>query len=184
MMNLGVAVVCKQCDEAFYALAGHVNRAAKRGAPLYCGRVCAGLGRRKADKLTGEAFKAAKVEYDRQRRAKLGEELLAKKRAAYHAELAANPEKVRAREKLNRSNRRAEHVEYCRRPEYREYKRQYDRQHLARKHYGPFAEAALILRDLETTVLERASRYELDLAAGQLGKVQRRKREYGKAFGC
>jgi hypothetical protein len=181
-MDFKTILNCPQCGGGFYRPVGEINRAAKRLLPLYCGRECSGLARRKH--RSADEKRAMKADYDRKRRLELGEALLAKKREAHHAELAANPGKVRAREKLNRINRRAEHAEYCRSPEYREWKRAYDRQYLARKNYGPFAEAALVLRDLEQTVLERASRYEIDLAAGQLGKVQRRKREYAKAIGC
>ena len=76
------------------------------------------------------------------------------------------------------------HVEYCRRPEYRASKREYDRKHRAQQDFGPFAEAALILGDLDAEIATRASRYEIYSANGTLNKALRRKREYAKAFGC
>ncbi len=175
-------VTCAHCGEVSYKPVGAVNRAARQGAPLYCDRECAGLGRRKHKSLAQR--KAEKAEYDRRRRRELGDELLAKKREAYHAAVAADPDSVRAKQREHRRKRKAAHLEYCRRPEYREWKRQYDRRHLAEKHFGPFAEAALVLRDLEQAVLDRASRYDLDLASGKLNKATRRKREYAKAVGC
>ena len=175
-------IVCPQCGDAFYRPKGEVNRAARIGAPLFCTRTCSGLARRK--NRTDEERRALKADYDKKRREELGESLLAKKRKAYHEAVAKDPETVRLREKLGRLVRRKAHLEYCRRPEYREWKSSYDRQYRAQKEYGPFAEAFLVLRDLETTIRHHASRYEIDLAAGRLNKVTRRKRDYAKAVGC
>lgn len=149
---------------------------------IYCNRVCSGLGRRV--NKSAEQRKAEKAEYDRARRAELGEELLRQKAAARRALLAANPELVRAREKANRDARKAEHAEYCRRPEYRDWKRNYDRKHRANKFFGPFAEAFLVLRDLESELAGRASKYERYAANGTLNKTQKRKRAYEQGTHC
>ncbi|MGS7457682.1 hypothetical protein, partial [Mycobacterium tuberculosis] len=66
------------------------------------------------------------------------------------------------------------HIEYCRRPEYRAWKRGYDRRYRAKKHYGPFWESALTLVEIEAEVLSRATRYQLDLESGKLNKSLRR----------
>ncbi len=183
-MSLGIARTCPQCGEGFYAPVGHVNRAAKIGSPLYCGRACSGLARRKADKLTGEAWRAHKAEYDRQRREKLGEALLAEKRAAYYARVAREGEVLRAKQKAYRDANMARHVEYCRRPEYKAAKSDYDRRFRAKKNYGPFAEAFLVLQDVENEIASRASRQEIYAQNGIVNKSLRRKREYEKAIGC
>lgn len=169
-------IICMHCRQPFEKERGAVNRANRAGLNLYCGRRCSGLGRRK-NKTVGQK-KAEKAAYDRQRRAELGDVLLAKKRAAYRAELAADPEKVRTRQREYRRERKAAHNEYCRRPEYRKWKRQYDRQYRANRDYGPFADAFLMLQDLESELDSRASKYERSLMNGTLNKTQRRKREY------
>ena len=149
---------------------------------LYCDKACSALGRRRHKTI--EQSRAEKSEYDRARRAALGEVLLEKKRACYYKELAENPELLRERQKANRDGRRREHIEYCRRPEYKEWKREYDRQHRAIKHYGPFAESFLALMELEAEVASRATRYEIYAQNSTLSKTQKRKREYEKAVGC
>jgi hypothetical protein len=175
-------VTCAHCSKVTYKPVGHVNRSEARGLSLYCDRKCSGLGRRTGK--TSEQRKADKAEYDRQLRAVRGEELAAKRRAARLKLLAENPALVRQREKVNRDANRDRHAEYCRTPEYRKWKAEYDRKHLARKQYGPFAEAALTLRALEEEISGRASRTEIYAANGTLNKTQRRKREYEQATHC
>ena len=177
-------IICPQCGNDVDKAIGEVNRAAKAGLSLYCGRVCAGIARRNPNKLTGDAFKAAKSEYDKARRAKIGEKIRAAKKAAYRLRVETDLEKLRLEQKDFRKKRMPKHVEYCRRPEYKKWKAEYDKRYLAQKAYGEFAEAAMILRDVESEVLSRASRYQLDLDAGKLCKSTRRKREYAKAIGC
>jgi len=178
------AVICPQCDAKFYRRAGEINRAARIDAPLYCGRACSGLARRKANKLTGEAWRAHKAEYDRMRREKLGAALLAEKRAAYHARVAREGEALRAKQKAYRDANMARHVEYCRRPEYRAAKAAYDRRFRAEKYFGPFAEAFMLLQDVENEIASRASRQEIYAQNGVVNKSLKRKREYEKAIGC
>lgn len=175
-------VTCAHCGERSFKPVGAVNRAKARGAPLYCNRECAGLGRQKHK--TAEQIKAEKADYDRQRRAKLAERLRMEKAAYYRAKVAADPGGVRAQERAYRQTRKAAHAEYCRRPEYRDWKSSYDRKYRAQKDFGPFAEAALVLRDLEGEITRRATRTEIYAENGTLNKTQRRKREYAKAVGC
>lgn len=171
-------VRCGWCDEVTMKLVRDVNRAEKRKANLYCNRECAGLARRNAEPLTEEQKRVAKAEYDRKRRAALGEELLAAKRAAYHAAVAADAEALRAKQREHRRKRKAEHAAYCRRPEYRNWKANYDRQYRAEKDFGPFAEAAIILNDLQAEISTRATRTEIYAANGTLNKWTQRRREY------
>ncbi len=177
-------VQCLQCGDDFHRPIGEINRAAKIGAPLYCNRACAGLARRNADKLTGEAARAHKAEYDRARREKLGAGLLAAKRDAYHARVAREGEALRAKQKTYRDAHMARHVEYCRRPEYKAIKAVYDRRFRAEKNFGPFAEAFLVLQDVENEIASRASRQEIYAQNGIVNKSLKRKREYEKAVGC
>lgn len=171
-----VSFNCAHCGAETAKEAGSVNRARRKGAPLYCGRACSGLGRRVERPL--DERKAMKAEYDRQRRAELGDALLAKKRAAYHAAVAADPEGMRSKERAHRKKRSAQHREYCRRPEYKQWKKTYDRQHRARKEFGDFGEAAIILNDLISEINSRTSRTEIYRQNGTLNKWIARRRDY------
>jgi hypothetical protein len=71
-----------------------------------------------------------------------------------------------------------QHVEYCRRPEYRAQKKAYDKEHLAKRKYGEFWEAAILCWNLEKEVRERASRVDIATVNGTLNKKQTRRREH------
>jgi hypothetical protein len=148
----------------------YVNRAEKKGANLFCDRACAGLFRRV--QRPPEEKKALKAAYDARRREDLRDRLRAEK-AAYHKR-TYDPAKARNLRKATMPR----HVEYCRRPAYRKWKADYDRKHRATKQFGPFAEAAILLGDLESEILSRATRYEIDLANGTLNKKLQRRRDY------
>lgn len=169
-------VTCAQCGTVSYKPVGAVNRSQAKGAPLYCNRECAGIGRRK--NRTANEKKHLKAEYDRKRRAELGDALLAEKRAAYHAKVAVDPVSARAKEREARQRRMPKHVEYCRRPEYRKWKAQYDRQYLARKQFGDFGEAAIVLNDLCSEIASRSTFTERAILKGTLNKHTQRRREY------
>ena len=113
-------MICPQCTAQFEARTGHANRAAKTGAPLYCGRTCAGLARRLPAPKSVEQKKAEKAAYDRKYRQRDPEARKAE-RAAYY-QRTRDPEKERELRKA----KMPQHVEYCRRPEYRAYKREYE----------------------------------------------------------
>lgn len=122
--------------------------------------------------------KAMKSEYDRQRRAKLGDELLAKKRAAYHAAVAANPTEMRDKEREQRKARAGQHAAYCRHPEYKKWKKQYDQKYRAGKWYGDFGEASIVLNELITEINSRVERTEIRRQNGTLNKWIARRRDY------
>jgi hypothetical protein len=163
---------CPQCTAQFEARVGHANRAAKTGAPLYCGRACAGLARRRAVPLSEAERKEAKRVYDAARRLAKHAELCAKKRDHYYA----NREPIKAKQTVYRAKHMQRHVEYCRRPEYREWKKSYDRTYTAKQKFGEFADAFLLLQDIENEVAARATRYEIYSANGTLNKAQTRRR--------
>lgn len=167
-------IVCSQCGVTFAALTGRVNRSKKRGGRLFCGLKCAGLARRVH--RTDAEKKAIKADYDRRRRIERADELKAE-RAAYHKR-TYDPVKAA----IARKKRMPKHVEYCQRPEYKKWKREYDRQYRAQKDYGEFAECFLLTQDIRAACLERQSDYEIRLAAGTLNKSAKRKREYERAY--
>lgn len=164
---------CAYCQRRASQPAGAVNRAIKRGARLYCDRECAGLDRRlhksKAEKV--EEKRLYDAEYRRKNRAML------KAKKAEHFRRTYDPDKAR----IERRKRAAAHVEYCRRPEYREWKRGYDRQYRAVKEYGEYADCFLLVQDIRTECLSQQSDYEIRLVKGTLGKRQQRKRDYDRS---
>lgn len=161
---------CARCGKNTDRPAGHVNRSRALGMKLYCGRKCAGLGRRGPPKSKAQK-KAEKAAYDVIYRARNRERILAKKREYFQR--TYDPEKAR----IERKKRIPKHVEYCRRPEYKRYKQTYDKNFRAKRDFGPFAEAAMLVIDLNRTIKERATDYEIRSQNGTLNKVLRRRRE-------
>lgn len=165
-----IFVTCLHCSIEFETYAGRVNRARKIGAPIYCGRKCMGLARRLTCPPTDAEKRAAKAEYDRQYRADRIEEI-ARKKSEWHKR-NYDPIAAAVVRKLNMPR----HIEYCRRPEYREKKRKYDKVYLAQKQFGEFAPVALLLRDIESEIDSRATRNEIYQANNTLNKAQTRRR--------
>jgi hypothetical protein len=85
-----------------------------------------------------------------------------------------DPEKAAIERKANLPR----HVEYCRQPKYRKYKKGYDAKHRAKNDYGEFWEAFLALREIEREVRKRMSWYEIEKQNGTLNKHQQRRRDY------
>jgi hypothetical protein len=161
---------CPQCQCEFFPETSRLNRAAKIGAPLYCGKECAGLARR-TEKPSEAERKAAKATYDRERRERLVERIKEEKAAYYQR--TRDPEK----ERVKRAANMHKHVEYCRSPEYKIKKAAYDRRKRFEA-FGPFAEAAMLLEDLEREISSRATRYEIYIANGRFTRsAQQRWRE-------
>lgn len=153
---------------------GAINRAIRQGAPIYCTRECAGLARRLQNPPTEAERKAAKAVYDREFRSRHGKR--ERKKAQNRAWHLANYDPEAAR--IERAANMARHVQYCRRPEYVAKKREYDREYRAKQDFGEFWESAMLLTDLQSEVLSRATRYEIDLMDGTLNKKQQRRRDY------
>lgn len=164
-------VNCAQCQAVFAAEVGRIHRAERSGAPLYCSRACAGLARRLANPPTDAARRAAKAEYDRKYR-----ERNAESRKQYRAEYFQRTYDPAAAA-IVRKARMPKHVEYCRRPEYRSWKQEYDR---TRKdaEYGDLGEAFRLLQELEKEIRSQASAYERRVANGYYTRnAQKRRRE-------
>lgn len=164
-------IVCayRLCRAVSEKPAGAVNRARLSGAPIYCSRLCAGLGRRKHK--TKDQKVAEKAAYDRKRRELRREELKAEK-AAYHKRTY---DPVKAAE--HRKTRMPYHVEYCRRPEVKAKKVAYDRERRAQE-YGPFADAYKLLLQIDNEVNSRMSDYDVRIVNGTINKRQKRKRKH------
>jgi hypothetical protein len=165
--------LCTHCGKEGDKPAGTVNRAKNAGLNLYCNRICAGLGRRKTPK-TEDQRKADKAAYDAEYRLKNLVKRKAQK-AEYH-KLTYDPEKAA----IERKAKMPKHVEYCRRPEYRAWKRRYDKEYLAKKEFGEFWESAMLILDIHRTATNLAGgSYELRKAKGYYERQsQQRRRDY------
>jgi hypothetical protein len=153
---------CPYCNKKVEKEIGVLNCAKKGGYKVYCSRVCSGLARR----ITTEEKKKLKAAYDVLYREKNLTEIKQKK--ALYFQKTYDPEKA----KVYRKTIAPRHAEYCRQPEYRKWKKKYDTLHRAKKQYGDFGEAAVILFELENII----DRYEADQLQGTLNKSQQRKK--------
>lgn len=169
-----IQIECAYCGTLVFKSAGGVNRSRRIGAPVFCGKECSGLARR-SDK-TREQRRAEKKEYDAHRRAVLIDQIKAAKRD-YHKR-TYDPVKAAA----ERKNRMPRHIEYCRQPEYRAWKREYDRHYRAEKEYGEYGECFLLMQDIRAECLRQMSDYEIRMAKGTFGKSQQRKRSYERSL--
>jgi hypothetical protein len=160
---------CEYCGETTPQSWSAINRAIKRGKPIYCDRTCAGLGRKSGKTL--EQRKEEKRLYDLNYRAT--SPTLKVRKAAYYQRT-----KDLVKEAARRKVRMPRHIEYCRQPGYRAKKKIYDQHHRANKHYGEFGEALVALINLENEVAERIDRGEIYATNGTLNKKQSRRREY------
>lgn len=107
------SLICPVCNKQHQKENGHLNRAIKLGAPVYCSKECAGIGRR--HNKTPEQLKAEKAAYDKAFRENNRVRLKAEKAEAFKKDYAANPEKYRE----IRKKRMPQHVIYCRLPKAR-----------------------------------------------------------------
>lgn len=164
-----ISLQCPICAVSFQKEAGAYNRAVIAGLNVYCGRTCMGLSRRKPER-SAEEKKIAKKAYDEQYRENNLEVIKRKKAEYFKEDYAANPEKYRA----DRQRRMADHVEYCRTPEYKAYKAEYDKKYRAKQEAGEFWEAYLLWVELDNLLDSKKIKYEL----GLINKSQNRKRQW------
>jgi hypothetical protein len=167
-------VKCAHCGKSVEKAPGAVNRAKAVGMRLFCNFTCSGAARRtfkpKAQKI------AEKRAYDMEYRRKNLASIKAKK----HAHFKRTYDPVAAAEV--RRARMPKHVEYCRQPWYRRWKRRYDTRYRAEKTYGPFAEAFLALLKVDKEVNSRMTDYEVRQANGTGNKWLQRRRDYERTI--
>lgn len=133
---------------------------------LFCSRACFGVSRRK--NKSAEQRRAEKASYDKALRCSMGDFLRAKKRDKYHRT------KDREKERITRQKRMPKHVEYCRRPEYRALKHEYDIKR-AGMAYGEYAECWRLLIELTQLIRETMPRYEIYRLNGYYQRQRERK---------
>lgn len=169
-----MADLCCYCGKVLTIYIGYINRAKKLGVPIYCDRKCAGLGRRSTE--TPQEKKEHKQWYDLFIRVSMTDREKAadkKRRQEYFKkEYTAKPEKY----KKIRQQRMKAHIEYCRQPKYKSYKKKYDQKYRAKKNYGKYWEAFIALRDLQGVVDNRQAKKDQK----NITKQQKRKRNAKK----
>ncbi len=175
---MSTTIICPVCKSASQKKTGAVNRARKNGAPIYCGRECAGIARRSTK--TKAQRRAEKAEYDKKYREANRERLKAQK-AAYFQK-TYDPQKAaieRAKVKKTKPEIEARRREYMRSDGYRARKKKYDRQYVAASRYGPeWGECMVIALEIRDACLSLMSDTEIRTQAGTNGKSQKRKRDY------
>lgn len=169
-----VEITCPVCNKKAKKYTGHVNRANKIGAQIYCGKPCSAIAR--MNFKTDEQKKAEKSEYDKMYRVRESETIKVKKAEAFQRDYKANPEKYKA----IRNKRMAAHVEYCRNPEYKKKKKVYDREYKAVGRYGPvIGELVVLILKIADEVRDPDGRKDsVRVNTGVYNKSQKRMRKW------
>jgi len=159
-------ITCCFCGKESYKENSSIMRAKKDNLPMFCDRKCSSSNKKTS--------KAEKVElkrlYDEEYRLKNKDSLKVSK--AEYNKRTYDPVKAA----VKRKGTMWRHVEYCRTPEYREKKKEYDRVYTAKKDYGELWEIQLLTLDIKDEVLSRMTRYQIDLESNTLNKKLRRTR--------
>lgn len=159
-------VRCEQCGKECEKSPGHVTRSRKLGMKLFCGQKCFGLSRR--TNKSKQERKEYKMFYDCFFRVFNMSRIKRRKSKYFQKDYEANPEKYRK----ERERRRKAHLEYCRSPAYKKWKKRYDEKHRAKKKYGDYAEAFILVNKIAALVDNRAAMYE----KGIINKKQKREK--------
>jgi hypothetical protein len=170
-----LSIICYQCGTDALLEAGAVNRARRHRRRIFCGRKCAGLARR-TNKTKRQKIEEKRI-YDMAYRSANLDRIKAKKREYFRQ--TYDPSKAA----IDRQKTMKRHLEYCRQPKYKEYKRDYDRKYRAKDDYGEFWESFLLIQDLDKEIHSRMTDYEIRQVNGTNGKTQKRRRDYEKLVG-
>jgi hypothetical protein len=157
---------CSYCGKSFEILTGHYNRAMALGYGVYCSRNHSGLAKRV--KRSKKEKKEIKRLYDLEYRVRMADKIKKDKAEYFKRDYADNPKKY----ERWRRNRKEWHNEYCRHPEYKEWKKAYDREYRAKKNYGPIADIFLVWLDLRNGIDNRFAKKQNNIQ----NKSQKRKR--------
>lgn len=165
---------CAYCGKEQQKRSGEVNRALRSNRSLFCDRMCSGMWHR-TNKTESEKKEAKRI-YDIGYRER-NKDALKKSKAAYFKR-AYDPVKAAAERKLHMDR----HVKYCRTPTYKAYKSEYDKRRRSSR-FGDFAEAYMLLLDIDREIKKRATDYEIRIQNGTINKQQQRRREYERITG-
>lgn len=159
-------IICPICGCEKQKGIGHLNRAKKIGAPVYCSKKCAGIARRRNKSL--EEKKQEKSDYDKAYRAKNLDTLKINR----HEYFKRTYDPVKAA--VERKKRMPKHVEYCRQPAYKAKKKVYDEIYNAKRNYGEFGECFRLILEIEKEYDQR----EVLQINNLHNKSQKRKRKW------
>jgi ribosomal protein L24E len=157
-------IICCFCGKEVEKTTGAINRANKNNLPMFCDRKCSSANKKtsKEDKIELKRL------YD------LGYRKRPDHKQKKSESFQRNYDPVKAAAKRKETMWR--HVEYCRQPEYKLKKKEYDRIYRAKLKYGELWEVAILTMKIQDEVLSRMTRYKIDLESNTLNKSQRRKR--------
>ena len=133
---------CAYCGKEFYRNPAHIGRVSRS----YCNQKCFGLAHRK-NKSKKQLVEEKRL-YDKKYRLK-NLETIKQKKAAYNQTDAG-----RATQKRNRDKMKGYHLEYCRQPDYVNWKKDYDEIYRAKKNYGEFWECMILVNKIKKKVCE------------------------------
>jgi hypothetical protein len=134
---------CFWCGKEFYRKPRYIYK----GKLIFCRNACRTLyfnSIRTPEQIKKDRIKKSK--YDKDRREKLGETLLKRRRECWKR----NYDPVKA--SIVRKKNMHKHVEYCRQPEYRKWKHEYDQQYRYKKLYGEFCECMILVTKIKKEV--------------------------------
>lgn len=158
---------CNLCGCDFNKSAGHLNRAMKLGVNVFCSKQHFYESRR--IQRSDEEKKRIKTEYDDKYRRL--EKVKIKKAEYFKKDYAKNPDKY----KKERQRRYTAHLKYLQTDGYKKWKADYDKKYLAKKHFGEFAEAAIILTEIEKIIDSKKVKYENGITINKSSQKRQRK---------
>ena len=130
---------CCNCGVVFEKQTGDYNKAKRKCKKLFCSQLCFGKSRQ----ISVEQKKLSKREYDKNNRI-INKDKIKLAKALYHKK-TYDKEKEAVKRKTNMQR----HINYCRRPEYKKWKSEYDIKHRAKKNYGEYWESFLLVTKIE-----------------------------------
>lgn len=163
-------ILCIVCNKSKEKENGAITRAKKNGINIYCGRLCADIGRRSSK--TKEQKRVEKAKYDQGYRVD-NKEILRKKKSDF-----CKTKKGREMQKRARQKGKDYRAEYIKSDNYVAWKKKYDRKYRAKKDYGEFWECQVLSLEIAEEVEKTTSDYEIRLINQTLNKSQKRKREH------
>ncbi len=151
-----VTLVCIGCSCSFKKKIGAYNYQINKGIDrFFCSRYCF-YESRKGHK-SEEQKKAEKAAYDLIYKEKNIETI----RVRRHNYFKRTYDPAKAA--IHRKGRMKEHAEYCRRPAYRAWKAEYDKQYHAKKNYGEYWECHLLASQIQAEYDDKAVRQANEL---------------------
>jgi hypothetical protein len=161
-------IKCTHCGKKVDKRSGHVNRANKLGARLFCNRTCYGLDKRHNRSLDEQ--KEVKRIYDLEYCKNNYIKRKSQQKEWFDQDYAKHPEKYKERRKAKYEA----HLKYLSTDKYKAKKKKYDREFRAKKKYGEFWESFIHLQDIDKFIDNREVKLQLCLT----NKNQKRKRNY------